>query len=316
MLELTEKYTFLTNFMGGQSTPAMPQQLAQPSFEPTAALLAMQSSTGAKALENQANLARMVTSTPLETWTPDIFGEQGALTQAGQIAAINAFKSREAEKQANPAAAAARENLYKAAEQNTTNDFWTKQMEDWSKTKGLKGYLSSGLADSTIGRSGYFDAATAQGKAFRDSNLQQAQNIIGQQAQVGIDPAQAIAAQQNALAQGFQQRGANRAMGANIAQGLGQSTTDWINSLMSSTSKGVASQQANMQNAAQANWEIEAQRRASANKAGGFMASGLGKIGSGALSGGLQGFMMTGNPYGAAAGAVVGGGMGAANAYA
>jgi len=105
-------------------------------------------------------------------------------------------------------------------------------------------------------------------------------------------------------------------MGANIAQGLGQSTTDWINSLMSSTSKGVASQQANMQNAAQANWELEAQRRASANKAGGFMSSGLGKIGSGALSGGLQGFMMTGNPYGAAAGAVVGGGMGAANAYA
>jgi hypothetical protein len=301
--------------MGGQSTPAMPQQLAQPSFEPTAALLAMQSSTGAKALENQANLARMVTSTPLETWTPDIFGEQGALTQAGQIAAINAFKSREAEKQANPAAAAARENLYKAAEQNTTNDFWTKQMEDWSKTKGLKGYLSSGLADSTIGRSGYFDAATAQGKAFRDSNLQQAQNIIGQQAQVGIDPAQAIAAQQNALAQGFQQRGANRAMGANIAQGLGQSTTDWINSLMSSTSKGVASQQANMQNAAQANWELEAQRRASANKAGGFMTSGLGKIGSGALSGAMQGFML-GGPKGAAVGAVAGGVGGATNAYA
>jgi hypothetical protein len=293
----------------------MPQQLAQPSFEPTAALLAMQSSTGAKALENQANLARMVTSTPLETWTPDIFGEQGALTQAGQIAAINAFKSREAEKQANPAAAAARENLYKAAEQNTTNDFWTKQMEDWSKTKGLKGYLSSGLADSTIGRSGYFDAATAQGKAFRDSNLQQAQNIIGQQAQVGIDPAQAIAAQQNALAQGFQQRGANRAMGANIAQGLGQSTTDWINSLMSSTSKGVASQQANMQNAAQANWELEAQRRASANKAGGFMTSGLGKIGSGALSGAMQGFML-GGPKGAAVGAVAGGVGGATNAYA
>ena len=302
--------------MGGSPTPAMPQQLAQPSFEPTAALLNMQAGTGAKSLENQANLARMVTSTPLETWTPDIFGQQGALTQAGQIAAINTFKSREAEKTANPAAAAARENLYKAAEENTTNDFWTKQMDEWSKTKGLKGYLGSGLADSTIGKSGYFDTATAQGKAFRDSNLQQAQNIIGQQEQVGIDPAQALAAQQNALTQGFQQRAANRAMGANIAQGIGQSTTDWINSLMSSTSKGVAAQQGNMQNAAQANWELEAQRAAAGNKAGGAMASGLGKIGSGALSGGMQGFMMTGNPYGAAAGALVGGGMGAANAYA
>jgi hypothetical protein len=292
----------------------MPQQLAQPSFEPTAALLSMQASTGARALENQANLARMVTSTPLETWTPDIFGDQGALTQAGQIAAINAFKSREAEKTANPAAAAAREKLYKAAEENTTNDFWSKQMEDWSRSKGLKGYLSSGLADSTIGRSGFFDAATAQGRAFRDANLQQAQNIIGQQAQVGIDPAQAIAAQQNALAQGYQQRAANRAMGANIAQGLGQSTTDWINSLMSSTSRGISSQQANMQNAAQANWEIDAQRAAARNKAGGALASGLGQIGSGALSGGMQGFMY-GGPKGAAIGALAGGTMGGINAY-
>jgi hypothetical protein len=301
--------------MGGSQTPAMPQQLAQPSFEPTAALLNMQASTGARALENQANLARMVTSTPLETWTPDIFGDQGALTQAGQIAAINAFKSQEAEKTANPAAAAARANLYKAAEENTTNDFWTKQMEDWSRTKGLKGYLSSGLADSTIGKSGYFDAATAQGKAFRDSNLQQAQNIIGQQAQVGIDPAQAIAAQQNALTQGYQQRAANRAMGANIAQGLGQSTTDWINSLMSSTSKGVSAHQANLQNAAQGGWDLQAQRAAAGNKAGGFMASGAGQIGSGALSGAASGAMI-GGPYGAAAGALLGGGMAAANAYA
>jgi hypothetical protein len=311
LLELAEKYTFLTNFMGGSPTPAMPQQLAQPSFEPTSALLNMQAGTGAKSLENQANLARMVTSMPLETWTPDIFGQQGALTQAGQIAAINAFRSREADPNK-----VARENLYKAAEENTTNDFWTKQMDEWSKTKGLKGYLGSGLADSTIGRSGYFDAATAQGKAFRDSNLQQAQNIIGQQEQVGLDPAQAIAAGQNAAAQGFQQRAANRAMGANLAQGLGQSTTDWINSLMSSTSKGISAHQGNLQNVAQANWELEAQRAAAGNKAGGAMASGLGKIGSGALSGGLQGFTMTGNPYGAAAGALAGGGMGAANAYA
>jgi hypothetical protein len=315
LLELAEKYTFLTNFMGGSPTPAMPQQLAQPSFEPTSALLNMQAGTGAKSLENQANLARMVTSMPLETWTPDIFGQQGALTQAGQIAAINAFRSREAEKVANPAAAAARENLYKAAEENTTNDFWTKQMEDWSKTKGLKGYLSSGLADSTIGKSGFFDAATAQGRAFRDANLQQAQNIIGQQEQVGLDPAQAIAAGQNAAAQGFQQRAANRAMGANLAQGLGQSTTDWINSLMSSTSKGIGAHQGNLQNVAQANWELEAQRAAAGNKAGGAMASGLGKIGSGALSGGMQGFML-GGPKGAAIGALAGGGMGAANAYA
>jgi hypothetical protein len=300
--------------MGGSPTPAMPQQLAQPSFEPTAALMAMQASTGAKALENQANLARMVTSTPLETWTPDIFGDQGALTQAGQIAAINAFKSREAEKTANPAAAAARENLFKAAEENTTNDFWTKQMEDWSRTKGLKGYLSSGLADSTIGKSGFFDAATAQGRAFRDANLQQAQNIIGQQAQVGLDPAQAIAAQQNALTQGFQQRAANRAMGANIAQGLGQSTTDWINSLMSSTSRGIGSHQANLQNAAQANWEIDAQRAAAANRASGGLMAGLGQVGSGALSGAMTGAMY-GGPKGAAIGALAGGTMGGINAY-
>jgi len=299
--------------MGGSQAPT-PAPVAQPSFAPTAALIGMQSVLGAKALENQANLAKMVTSTPLETWTPDIFGQQGALTQAGQIAAINAFRSKEAEKKANPAAAAARENLYKAAEEDTSKDFWQKQMEDWSRTKGLKGYLGSGLADSTIGRSGYFDTATAQGQALRAAGLREAQGIIGQQAPVGLDPSQAIAAEQGALAQGYQQRAANRAMGANIAQGLGQSSTDWINQLMGSTSQGIGAHQANLQNAAQANWEIQAQKAAARNKAGGLMASGLGQIGSGALSGAMSGFMM-GGPYGAAAGALAGGAMGGLNAY-
>jgi hypothetical protein len=277
--------------------------------------MGMQSVLGQKTLANQAHLAEMVTSAPLETWTPDIFGQQGALTKAGQIAAINTFKSKEAEKAANPAAAAARENLYKAAEENTSKDFWQKQMEEWSRTKGLKGYLGTGLADSTIGKSGYFDTATAQGKAFRDANLQQAANIIGQQAPVGLDPAQALAAEQSALAQGYQQRAANRSMGANIAQGLGQSTTDWINQLMGSTSQAIGAQQANLQNTAQANWEIQARNAAARNKAGGLMASGLGQIGSGALSGAMSGFMM-GGPYGAAAGALAGGAMGGLNAYA
>jgi hypothetical protein len=193
-------------------------------------------------------------SQPIETWTPDIFGNQGALTQSAQIAAINQFKSRELEKQQNAPAAQAREQLAQTAANVSSPDYWQKQMNEWARTKGLQSYLGSGLQDSTIGKSGYFDQATPQGQAFMAQNAALAKGLIGEQQQIGIDPNAAIAQLQGAQAQAMQDRatykagilgateqaaqsGINaQANAANAYQsGSGQfakTSSDWINQLM------------------------------------------------------------------------------------
>jgi hypothetical protein len=258
--------------MGGSSPKPPP-----PSGDKLAlAQLQMQSTLGQQALANENNLLRMASTIPLETWTPDIFGQQGALTQTGQIAAINAFKSKELEKQTNPSGAIAREAVNKSAEDYVSPDYWKKQMEEWSRTKGLQNYLGTGLQDSTIGKSGYFDEGTLQGQAFKDANLAKAMGIIGNAPVAGIDPAQAIAAQQAALTQGMQQRSSFRNSMLGNAQANNQSTTDWINQMMGSTSQAVNAHNQNWQNYQQAVMNAGAQNQASKNA----------MIGSGAAAGG------------------------------
>jgi hypothetical protein len=258
--------------MGGSSpTPPAPK-----GDELAIAQLQMQSQLGQQALSNQNHLLEMASSIPLETWTPDIFGQQGALTQAGQIAAINAFKSKELEKQTNPSASVAREAINKSAQDYVSPDYWKKQMDEWSRTKGLQSYLGTGLQDSTIGKSGFFDQGTLQGQAFRDANLARAQGIIGAAPVAGIDPAQAIAAQQAASTQGMQQRSAFRNAMIGNAQSNNQSTMDWINQMMGSTSQAVGAHNQNWQNYQQGIMNAGAQDQASRNS----------MIGSGAALGG------------------------------
>lgn len=216
------------------------------------AMLANSASIGRQQLASQNELLKMVTGMPVESWTPDIFGNQGALTQAGQIAAINAFRSKQLEQQSNPAAAQAREAIQQSVAQDTSPDYWQKQMNEWARTKGLESYLGSGLKDSTIGKSGFFDQATAQGQAFRNANIARAQSVIGNAPVAGIDPAQAIAAEQAAQAQNYQQRQGLRQAGVAGAQANQQSTTDWINQLMGQTSQAVNANQQEWQNYQQA----------------------------------------------------------------
>jgi hypothetical protein len=258
--------------MGGSSSKPPP-----PTGDPVAlAQLQMQAAAGKQSLQNENNLLKMASAIPLETWTPDVFGEQGALTQTGQIAAVNAFKSKELEKKINPSGAIAREAINKSAEEYVSPDYWKNQMDEWSKTKGLQSYLGTGLQDSTIGKSGYFDQGTLQGRAFRDANLAKAQGIIGAAPVAGIDPAQAIAAQQAANTQGMQQRTSFRNSMLKNAQANNQSTTDWINQLMGSTSKAVNASKQDFQNYQQGLMNASAQDQASQNA----------MIGSGAAAGG------------------------------
>jgi hypothetical protein len=261
--------------MGGSPTPQYqaPQQVpiyspAKPDPTLDIARINMQREGGLRALQMQTRLAKQMSQMPVETWTPDIFGSQGALTQAGQIAAINSFKSREAEKQNNPEAAEARRAIYQSALEDVQPNAWEKRMENWARTKGLQNYLTRG-SEGSFGQEAFGEEASAEGEAVRNARLARAQQIIGQQPSVGIDPAQAVAALQGAQAQAMQQRAGIRERGFGLAQGMGQSASDFINQMMGTTSQGVAANQsewrnyqnAMMQQSAQ-NYAIKAQQAA------------------------------------------------------
>jgi hypothetical protein len=181
---------------------------------------------------------------------------------------------------------------YTANQQNPFS--WQNELADWTKTAGLQNYLNTGLQDSTIGKSGFFDQATAQAQALRAQNLAQVAQAIGQAPVAGIDPAQAIAAQQAQQAQALQQRQAARQGGYQTAQQNLQSTTDWINQMMGSTSQAVNKQQQEWQNYQQAMMQAAAQNQASQNALLGAGIGAAGTIAGTALAGPIGGALVGG----------------------
>ena len=232
---------------------------------------------------------------PLQPFTPDLFGGGGAATQAGMISAIDAFKNKQLEQQQNAPAAAAREQLMQAAQEDVSPDYWNKQMANYAKTTGLQSQLASGLGDSTIGKSALYDQATAQGQVFRNANLGQAQQIIGNAPTGGyIDPSSAISAQQAAQAQNYQQRGNLIGGVYQGAQANQQSATDAINQLMSASSNAYNADQQNWQNYYQSQMNQQAQKQAEQNALIGTGIQAAGTIGGAAL-GGPMGAMIGGS---------------------
>ncbi len=179
---------------------------------------------------------------------------------------------------------------YSASQSNPFS--WQSELADWTKTKGLQNYLQSGLQDSTIGKSGFYDQATQQARALRAQNLAEVAQAIGAAPTAGIDPAAAIAAQQAQQAQALQQRQAARQGGFQTAQGNLQSSTDWINQMMGATSQAVNKQQQEWQNYQQAMMQAAAQNQSSTNALIGAGIGTVGTVAGGALAG----------PLGAAAG--------------
>jgi len=151
------------------------------------------------------------------------------------------------------------------------NYLWSDQLNNWSKTKGLENYLGTGLKDSTIGKSGFYDAATQQGSALRAQNIAQAQALIGQPPVTGINP--------TAGAQQLESAAAQRAkLGREIinsaiqgAQGNAQSNMDWINQMMGSESQAVNANNQNWQNYQQAMYQGAVNDAQSKNSATGSM---------------------------------------------
>ena len=181
---------------------------------------------------------------------------------------------------------------------NPVNPFsWQNELGQWTKTQGLQNYLGTGLQDSTIGKSGFFDQATQQAQALRAQNLAQAAQAIGAAPVAGIDPAAAVAASQQAQANALAQRNAARQGGLQGAQKNLQSTTDWINQMMGATSQAVNKEQQEWQNYQQAMMQAAAQNQASIS---GMIGAGIGALGT-------IGGAAVGGPIGAAVGGSLGG---------
>ena len=118
--------------MGGSTpTPSKP--------DPTLdiAMLQMQQQAGQAALARQNALEVARSSQPIEAQVTDIYGPQGALNQMGQVAAVNAYKSKELEKMTNPYAAAAREELQKQQTEPLNPNYWQNTMQQWGKSVGF-----------------------------------------------------------------------------------------------------------------------------------------------------------------------------------
>jgi len=169
---------------------------------------------------------------------------------------------------------------YPANQQNPFS--WQNELAQWTKTKGLQNYLQTGLADSTIGKSGFYDQATQQAQALRSQNLAQVAQAIGAAPAAGIDPAQAVAAMQTQQANALQQRQAARQGGWQTAHGNLQSTTDWINQMMGSTSQEINKEKQEWQNYQQALMGASAQKAAGMNSMIGSGAAAAGSVALGA----------------------------------
>jgi hypothetical protein len=286
--------------MGGPNPAAF---LSTPDFTVPAAQLAMQSELGRRALESRQKLLDYAVNQPVETWTPDIWGDQGMQTQAAQIAAINAFKNRELEKQINPEVAKVREQLPKAVAEDLKPGAWQKQMDDWAKRTGLMQMLGSGLQDSTVGRSALFDRATLEGLAFKRANEERAAQLLAGNPMptAGLDPQSVLNMQNAAAANAIQQRAGYRNAILGAAGGEQQSTTDWINNMMGSTNQAVEANRKDWQNYQQA---MLKGAQDAANSRNALIGAGIGAAGTalgGQFGGGLSKSIF-GGAVGAAAG--------------
>jgi hypothetical protein len=215
-----------------------------PDFTVPAAELEMQSDIGRRALESRSKLLEYSANQPLETWTPDIWGNQGMQTQAAQIAAINAFKNKQLEQQTNPEVARIREQLPKMIAEDLKPGSWEKQMDNWAKHAGLVQALGSGMQDSTVGKSALFDASTLEGLALKQAQEQKAAQLLAQNQQpvAGLDPQSILNMQNAAAANAMQQRAGFRNSILGAIGGNQQSAQDWINQMMGSTNQAVESQ--------------------------------------------------------------------------
>jgi len=238
--------------MGSSVAPS--NYISPPDMSLQAAQLGMQADVGRQQNANKDRLLGFAAQMPLESWTPDIFGQSGMQNKAAQIAAINAFKSRQLEQQFNPQMAQLRQQLPQMMIEDASGNNWQKQMNDWAKHAGLSKLLGSGMQDSTVGKSAFFDDATIQGQAMKQAQMGRAAALLSSNPspQVGLDAASILGAEQAGGAQNMQQRAAFRNALQGQTQQAAQGTTDWINKMMQSTNSAAEGYRKDWQNYQQA----------------------------------------------------------------
>jgi hypothetical protein len=131
--------------------------------------MALQRQATGAGINQQNALMNLAAGMPMEQNAPNIFGAGGANEQAQQIPAINTAQSRKLEQQMSPETAAIRAQLPKMIKEDIQPGEWQKRMDDWSKHQGLVQSIGSGLGDSTVGKSAFYDRATAEGAALRNA---------------------------------------------------------------------------------------------------------------------------------------------------
>lgn len=270
----------------GAAPPNPAAYTPKPNFEIDAMKLALEGEQGRSQLNQQMKQLGYSANTPLETFTPDVWGPQGMQTKAAQIAAINAFNAKKTEQETNPDAAAIREDLPKMIRADLSEDAWKKRMQAWARGAGLIGNLKTGLADSTVGKSAMFDAATEQGDEIRKERKAEAAQFLAANPlqDVGLDAGSLLTADQAALQNAMQQRMSFRdAMFGQGGQAI-QSTSDWLNKLNESMSKGAANYKQQWDNYGKMMYEYAKQRADAKNRKIGAIAQ-LGGTAVGAVFG-------------------------------
>jgi hypothetical protein len=220
----------------GASTVDPSAFISRPDPQLSVAQLEMQSALGRQQLEQQQRLLGYAAQMPMESWSPDIWGQSGMNTKAAQIAAINDFQTRKLEEQNSPELAKLRQMLPGQIAEDLNGSGWQKQMEEWARTKGISQYLGSGLQDSTIGRSALFDQSTIEGMAMKRANQQAAAQLLAAnpEVNVGLDTGSILGAEQQAAASGMQQRTGFRDALLGRTEGAAQGASDWINTMIAS----------------------------------------------------------------------------------
>jgi hypothetical protein len=234
---------------------------------------------------------------------------------AFQEATINAANKRALERAMSPDAAALRENLPKALSQQlqmfggagstglgTPGDTGngapppdTGIYNDITKMNLARLFGSGVSPDSTIGRSGLFDASTVQGMQLKRQAMQDAAQYLQQNPlqDAGIDPGQLIAMQEGAKQQNITQENEFKRNVFGGAVGLGNSMWNMNQGMLGAEAQAENSYNQglnNLINANQQDWnnyfnlgsQAAAQNAAGQNSMTGAYIGGAGAIGMGA----------------------------------
>ena len=242
--------------------------------------LLLQSKGQMGALQNASDLLKSYSS---QAPAMQCFDAAKTSQQAAEFGMGNIQNSKEFERLLNPDVAKMRNDLGSRVAEATNIDATKKWMDQWAVKTGIQSGLGT---DSLIGRSAAYDQSTQEGRQARLQNLQLQQGYLAQTPAPigGLDPASIIAAEQAAKAQNLQSMQQWQGNVMQGAQGLNQSTSDWINSNLGQLQKINQVDQQNKQNYEQSMLQNATQNAASKNAMTGQMI-GAGGAAAGALIG-------------------------------